>query len=259
MNLFTPNKFLSKKSVQILIFSQLSFLILFWFFSPFVFLPKPTEVYQSFIELWQYDALAQELITSLFLSIESILISIVVSLGLSYLSTIPFFRPAIAVVGKLRFLSLVGLSFFFTLMTSTGHQLKVSLLVFSISVFFVTGMADVISCIPKEQYDLARTLRMNDWQVLWEVVILGQIDKGFDVLRQNAAVGYMSLTMIEAMSRSEGGIGALLLNSNRHFHLSEVFAIQLLILIIGLTQDGVIGYAKKLICPYSFFRLEHGQ
>lgn len=257
MNLFIPNKILSKKSAQILIFSQLGFLILFWFFSPFVFLPKPAEVYQSFIELWQYDALAQELVTSLLLSIESILISIIVSLGLSYLSTIPFFRPAIAVIGKLRFLSLVGLSFFFTLMTSTGHQLKVSLLVFSISIFFVTGMADVLAGIPKEQYDLARTLRMSEWQVLWEVVILGQIDKAFDVLRQDASIGWVLITLVESMARSDGGIGALLLNQNRHFHLSAVFAIQLLILITGLGQDALIGAAKRLICPYSTLKMEH--
>jgi len=29
---------------------------------------------------------------------------------------------------------------------------------------------------------------MGSWRTMWEVVVLGQIDKAFDVLRQNAAI-----------------------------------------------------------------------
>jgi len=44
------------------------------------------------------------------------------------------------------------------------------------------------------------------------------------------------LTMVEGISRSEGGVGAMLLNQNKHFHLSAVFAIQLTILLLGLDR-----------------------
>ena len=154
-------------------------------------------------------------------------------------------------LSKLRFLSMVGLSFVFTVMTHSGRQLKLSMLVFSVSVFFVTGMADVIASIPKEQYDLARTLGMGPWRVVWEIVVLGQIDRAFDVLRQNAAIGWMMLTMIESMVRSEGGIGAVLTTANKHFYLNAVFAIQITILVLGLFQDYMIGAAKRLFCPYA--------
>jgi len=69
-------------------------------------------------------------------------------------------------------------------------------------------------------------------------------------------MGWMMLTMVEGISRSEGGIGALLLNQNKHFHLEAVFAIQLSILIIGLFQDYMLGVAKKFICPYADLQLE---
>src|SRR5208282_5435271 len=154
------------------------------------------------------------------------------------------FRAVVTALSKLRFLSMVGLSFFFTSATHNQHQEKISMLVFSISVFFVTGMADVIESIPKEQYDLARTLRMGPWRTVWEVVVLGQIDKAFDVLRQNAAIGWMMLTMIESMVRSEGGIGAVLSNANKHFYLNAIMAIQLVILLTGLAQDYLIGVGK---------------
>jgi len=110
--------------------------------------------------------------------------------------------------------------------------------------------------IPREKFDYARSLRMSEWQVVWEVVVLGTADQAIEVLRQNAAMGWMMLTMVESISRSEGGIGAMLLNQNKHFHLAEVFAIQILILLVGMIQDYGIAFAKRLLCPYSVLTLE---
>ncbi len=230
-------------------------LLSIWIFSPSVFLPKPKEVFQALGDLW-LEGLGGELITSFLLNLEAIGISAVLSLLLAYLTVIPFFRPIVALISKLRFLSMVGLTFFFTLMATTGHELKLFLLVFSVSVFFVTGMAEVVASIPKERFDLARTLRMGEWRVVYEVIVLGQADKAFEVLRQNAAMGWMMLTMVEGISRSEGGVGAMLLNQNKHFHLSAVFAIQLTILLLGLGQDYAIGLMREIVCPYADLTLE---
>jgi NitT/TauT family transport system permease protein len=247
---YTPNKPTKVSTVKMLIASYAAFFFVFWFFSPFPFLPSIGETWAAWVEQWG-QGLGGELITSFEANLQAIALSSLISLGLAYLTVLAGFRPIVTFLSKLRFLSMVGLSFFFTVATKTQHQLKISLLVFSISVFFVTGMADVIESIPKEQYDLARTLRMGPWRTVWEVVVLGQIDKAFDVLRQNAAIGWMMLTMIESMVRSEGGIGAMLTTANKHFYLNAVFAIQITILLMGLGQDYLIGASKKLFCPYA--------
>jgi NitT/TauT family transport system permease protein len=252
---FAPNSVLSTKTVRILIATQVTMVLILWAFSPFVLLPKPTEVLQALGDMWE-QGLGTELITSFYLNLEAIALATVVSLLLAYATVMPFFRPFVALLSKLRFLSLVGLTFFFTLMAKSGHELKLSLLVFSVSVFFVTGMADVIEAIPKEKFDLARTLRMGEWRVVVEVIVLGQADKAFDVLRQNAAIGWMMLTMVEGIVRSEGGVGTMLLDQNHHFRLAAVFAIQLTILMLGLLQDYGIGLAKNLFCPYAALTLE---
>jgi len=252
---FSPNSVLSKNTVRILIITQVAMALLLWAFSPFVLLPKPGEVFRALGDMWQ-EGLGAELITSFYLNIEAIAVATVISLLLAYATVMPFFRPLVALLSKLRFLSLVGLTFIFTLLARSGHQLKLSLLVFSVSVFFVTGMADVINSIPKEMFDLARTLRMSEWRVVWEVIVLGQIDKAFDVLRQNAAIGWMMLTMVEGIVRSEGGVGTILLDQNHHFRLAAVFAIQLTILALGLLQDYGIGMTKSLLCPYAVLTLE---
>jgi NitT/TauT family transport system permease protein len=92
---------------------------------------------------------------------------------------------------------------------------------------------------------------MGPWRVVWEVVVLGQIDKAFDVLRQNAAIGWLMLSMIESMVRSEGGIGSMLMTANKHFYLNAVLAIQITILLTGLAQDYLIGVGKRFFCPYA--------
>lgn len=252
---FTPNRTLSTSTMNILIAGQAVILAVLWFFSPFVFLPTPGETYRAFSVLW-LEGLGGELITSFSLNVQAILFATLLSLLLAYATVIPFFRPVVTFLSKLRFLSLVGLTFFFTLMARSGHELKLYLLVFSVSVFFVTGMAEVIASVPKVQFDLARTMRMNEWRVVWEVIVRGQLDKAFEVLRQNAAIGWMMLTMVEGMSRSEGGIGALLLNQNKHFHLAAVLAIQISILLLGLGQDYMLGMMRRWFFPYADLALE---
>jgi len=87
--------------------------------------------------------------------------------------------------------------------------------------------------------------------MVWYVVIRGTLDDAIESLRQNFAIGWNMLTMVEGLSRTEGGVGALLLNQNKHFNLDAVFAVQLCILLLGLGMDVVIGKLKNIICPYA--------
>jgi len=253
---FLPNRVVSRTTFQILVAAQALLALLIWARSPFVVLPRPGEVFSALGHLWMVEGLGPELWTSFTSNLQALAITVLISLGLSYLTVLPVSRPVVAALSKGRFLGLTGLTFVFTLIWGGGHPLKISLLVFGMTVFFVTSMAEVVAEIPKEKFDYARTLRMNEWQVVWEVVVLGTIDKAFEVLRQNAAMGWMMLTMVESISRSEGGVGAMLLNQNKHFHLAEVFAIQGLILIVGMVQDYCIGVTKRLVCPYAALTLE---
>ncbi len=254
---FAPNRVISKNAIRFIMAFEVALLLLIWATSSYVFLPKPIDVFRAFTDLWDHEGLGQELIISFLLNVQAIAWATLISLALAYLTVVPAFRPIVLAISKGRFLSMVGLTFFFTLMFTSGHQLKVGLLVFGVTVFFVTCMIDVVAQVPKEKFDLARTLRMGEWRVVWEVIVLGRADAAFDAMRQNAAMGWMMLTMVEGISRSEGGVGALLLNQNKHFRLDAVFAIQISILLLGLGQDYALGLLKKIFCPYANLTLEN--
>lgn len=253
---FRPNQIVSPAVMQIILWTEAALALLVWLRSPFKVLPRPDEVWHALGSLWLTQGLGPELMTSVRLNLEALAWSTLISLGLAYLTVLPVFRPLVAAVSKGRFLSIVGFTFIFTLIFGGGHPLKASLLVFAVTVFYVTSMASVIAAIPKGDFDHARTLRMGEWRVVWEVVILGTADRAFEVLRQNAAMGWMMLTMVEGIVRSEGGVGAMLLGESKHFLLPEVFAIQVVILIVGLVQDYLIGAARRLACPYADLALE---
>lgn len=254
-SVFAPNRAASRNAVRILIFGQVVMALAYWKFATPDIIPKPTAVIAAFGDLLS-DGLVEQLLVSLTLYGEALLLATVLSLALCYASAMQFFRPLAEGWGKLRFLGMIGLPFLFTLYLSGAHQLKLALLTFSISVFLLTGMMDVVDFIPREKFDLARTLRMGEWRVVWEVVVLGRADVMFDVVRQNAAIGWMMLPMIEGLWKSEGGIGALLDVQNKHFGLEAIFAIQISILVLGLAQDWLIGVVKNICCPYASLLLE---
>ncbi len=256
LNLFLPNRAISPALLLLVAAIEAAIFLGLWLASPYKVLPTPGEVLSALSRLWLTQGLGRELAISFGLNAKALLWSSVISLGMSYLTVIPMFRPLVTAISKGRFLSLAGFTFIFTLMVSGGGALKLSLLVFAITVFYVTSMASVIAAIPRGEFEHARTLRMSEWRTVWEVVILGTVDKAFEVLRQNAAMGWMMLTLVEGIVRSEGGIGSMLLAESKHFLLAEVFAIQLVILAVGLVQDYAINFARRMACPYADLSLE---
>jgi NitT/TauT family transport system permease protein len=195
--------------------------------------------------------MSQDMFVTLKLLFHALFLTVVISLVLSYATVIPFMRPVVEGVSKLRFLGLTGLVIPFTLITGGGYTLKVYLLTFGMTTYFVTAMAQVVIDIPRENFDHLRALGAGELRTLWEVVILGTLDKAFDVLRQNFAIGWTMITMVEGISRAEGGLGALMLNQNKHFKLDAVFAILFLILIVGLVLDYAVGALTRVVCPYA--------
>ncbi|HUS67658.1 MAG TPA: ABC transporter permease subunit [Kofleriaceae bacterium] len=224
---------------------------LLWLAVPFETLPKPGEVWSALGSLWWEHGMGPELFTTLRLIAHALLLTVVISLILSYATVIAALRPVVEAVSKLRFLGLTGLVVPFTLITGGGYTLKVWMLTFGMTSFFVTAMAQVVIDIPREQFDHMRALGASEARILWEVVIRGTLDKALDITRQNLAIGWALITMVEGVSRAEGGLGALILNQNKHFKLAEVYAILLVILVVGLVLDYAVGLLTRTLCPYA--------
>jgi NitT/TauT family transport system permease protein len=224
--------------------------VVLWIASPFKTLPTPIEIWRAISELWWQGGLGPELFTTLKLIAHATLITTALALVLAYATVVPFMRPLVEAASKLRFLGLTGLVFPLTLMTGGGYALKVAMLTFGMASFFVTSMAEIVLEIPRSEFDHMRVLGASEATIVWEVVIRGTLDRALDVLRQNVAIGWSMITMVEGISRAEGGIGALILNENKHFRLAEVYAILVVILIVGMMIDYGMGILRNIACPH---------
>jgi NitT/TauT family transport system permease protein len=224
-----------------------------WFASPLATLPTPREVFSALGSLWWQAGLGPELFTTLKLIASALVCSVVLSLALAWASVIPAVKPVTAAASKLRFLGLTGLLFPFTLMTGGGFALKVVLLTFGMTTFLVTAVARIVDEIPRSQLDYVRSLGASEPRVMWEVVVRGTLDRTLDAVRQNVAMGWSMITMVEGISRSDGGVGAMLLNQNKHFRLAEVYAVLIVILVVGLLIDFSMGALIGVVCPHARF------
>lgn len=252
--MFTPNKAGSTKMMAMIAITQIFAFFVIWIVMAPKIIPRPMEVLQAFGPLWR-QGIAGHLWVSLTTNLIALFFTMVISLFFAYSTAIPFMRPPAAAISKMRFLGLTGLTLIFTLLIGGGLGLKVAITVFGMTVFTVTNLVAMIKIIPPEKYDHARTLRYSETRIVWEVVVRGKLDEVIEIMRQNAAIGWMMLAMVEGMVRSEGGIGSVLLTQNKYFNLSAVFAIQVMIFFAGIGTDWVLSTLKHIACPWAVLKL----
>lgn len=251
-SLFVPFALGRRFSVKFLAGVSLALLVVFWVIIPASSgIPTPLSVASSWNTLALQQGLLLELFSSTVVIWKALFLSAVLACSIAYLTTADAFKSVGTFVSSLRFLGFAGLTYLFTLWTSDGSQLKLALLTFGMTVFLTRSTIDVVKSIPQSDIDYARSLGLNGWRLTWEVVIRGRSADMLDLVRQNAAIGWTLLSMVEGLVRSEGGIGALLLNQNKYFNLSAVFAIQLTILAYGIFQDVALQYLRNLLCPWT--------
>lgn len=249
--IFQPFEKINRASLLILIAGQILVSIVLWHFSSNGLIPRPGKVAKAFIELIGSKTFLDNLLVSLGLTLKAMFYSIMITLCFAYLSVIPFFRSLTNFLVKCRYLTLTGLIFIFTLLTTDGSQLKLSLLVFGIVPFFVTSFLSVIVHINRQEYELCQTLGYSKWQTLYEVIIIGKADQVLEILRQNFAIAWLMITLVEGLSMSEGGIGTLLIKYNKYNDLTNVLALQFVIFLIGLGFDFLLGSLRKWLFPYT--------
>jgi NitT/TauT family transport system permease protein len=250
-SLFHPFKKISRQTFMILVAVQVVITIVLWHTASHGLIPKPADVARSFFSLLSTRLLMDNVLVSLTLTLKAMFYSIIITLIFSYLSVLPFFRSIALFLVKCRYLTLTGLIFIFTLLTQDGSQLKLSLLVFGIVPFFVTSFLSVIVNINRQEYELCKTLGYNNWETLYEVIIVGKADQVFEILRQNFAIAWLMITLVEGLSMSEGGVGTLLIKYNKYNDLTHVLALQAVIFIIGIGFDYLLGSLKRWLFPYT--------
>jgi NitT/TauT family transport system permease protein len=258
VNLLLPFTPVRARWVQLLVAAQAIAALTLWSCSGVRSLPSPAEIGVAWLDLVRQQDLLGELWTSVKVSLLALALSTLAAVAMACLATAPVFMPLARLSAALRFLGFAGLTYVFMLLSSDAITLRVAILAFGMFVFMVTALLADVAAMPRDRIDHCRSLGMRHWRITSELVLLGKADVILDLVRQNAAIGWTLLTLVEGLTRSAGGIGALLLNQNRYFLLAGVFAIQATILAVGLAQDALLSRLKDLACPWGTLGKESG-
>ena len=251
-SLFTPFSSGSKFSIKFLNIVSLTVLTIAWLFAPAESgIPSLSDIGSAWNTMALQQGLLFELWTSTVVIWKALILSAIISCGIAYLATADFFKPLGTFVAAMRFLGFAGLTYLFTLWTQNDSQLKIALLTFGMTVFLTRSTIDVVQSVPQSDIDYGKSLGLTGWRLTWEMIVRGKLSDMLDLIRQNAAMGWTILTMVEGLVRAQGGIGTLLLNQNKSLNLAAIFAIQLTILVYGILQDIGLNYLRFVVCPWS--------
>lgn len=251
MNLITP---FSEADKKVKIASLVIIPILLWTMLPNNVFPPFYEILQAIPKLIQKNNLIDNFITSVFFCFKCMVISVLISFGLFVVSRIPIMESFAEFSRKFRFLPSVGLSFLFMRMTSDVSSQMQWIMVFGITTYLLDGVIGSAMSVTKDEVLYAKSLRLGPWESLRELVVYGKAAEFFSAIIQNFAIAWMLLASVENICKSSGGIGVVLSESSKYFHLEEVYAIQILILLTGIILDFVLNYLKGFFFPYTLLK-----
>jgi ABC-type nitrate/sulfonate/bicarbonate transport system permease component len=214
--------------------------------------PTLPQVWTGFSELWN-EGLMTHVFSSLWLCARAVFLAIIISLSFVYLSPIPVIKPVSNMISKLRYLPLTGIAFYITMIINDGREIQVWILVIFMTTFLITSLLSMLKDIPQEEFDHARALGMNRWEILWEVIVKGRMDYVIEIIRQNLAIVWLMLVTVESIMAAAGGLGFLIKNSDKFMNHGRIIALQIIILAIGLLLDFTIQRGRKILFRYSTF------
>lgn len=252
---FRPFEVVSKSQSSLIVLIWVVLVVGYWVLassgSKHLF-PTPGQVWDGFQSLYR-EGLVVHIASSLALFFKAILLSVLVSLTIIYLSPLPALKPIAVILSRFRYLPLTGITFYLAILVSDARAMQVSVLFIFMSLYFITSLLAVLKDIPADEIDHARSLKCTRWEVLLEVVIKGRFDYVIDVLRQNLAIIWMMLVTVESILVAAGGLGVLIKNSDKFMNHGRIVALQLVILLVGLALDALLNVIRKSLFKYSTF------
>jgi len=254
--LFTPFEEINGTKKTLIQSGWLIAILTIWAISSFIggthLFPTIKQVLHGFVDLWN-GGLVVELTSSLSLCFQAIFYSVFISLFFAYLTVIPVFKTMGSFLSKLRYLPLTGIAFYITILVNDARTIQVWVLVLFMTLFLITSLMQIIKDIPNEEFEHARTLGCNRWEVLLEVVIKGRLDYVIEAVRQNLAIVWVMIVTVESILIAAGGLGVLIKNGDKLGDNGRVIAVQIVIILVGLSLDFILTKLRKLVFRYSNF------
>jgi NitT/TauT family transport system permease protein len=257
--LFTLRKPVSQQVSSFLVVFGIVFMLLVWY--PIVklgfisegLLPSPVSVFNSYQDLLNRDGLIPNTIYSFKLNVLGYLEAVAISIPLGFvIGLFPLFREMFRTpLEALRFLPMTALIGCFIAWFGIYENMKVQFLAMSIVVYLLPVVVQRIQEVSEIYVQTVHTLSTSRWNIIQKVFIPDVLSKVFDDIRVLVAISWTYIIVAEGVNNS-GGVGAMCYIAGRQSRIDKVFAILLVIILVGYVQDKLFMFFDKLLFPFKY-------
>lgn len=215
--------------------------------------PSPSSVFKAFGEMYEQDRLVKSIAYSCKLNVFGYAEAVAISLPFGYLvGMFPFSREAIRKpLDTMRFLPLPAMTGLFIAWFGIEDNMKIQFLAFSICAYLIPVVVQRIQEVPEVYVQTVKTLSNSKWGLITKVFIPAGIEAIFEDIRVLVAISWTYIMVAELVNKTDG-LGAMIYLASRQGRVDKVFAILLVITLIGLFQDKMFKYAGKFLFPYKY-------
>lgn len=217
-------------------------------------LPSPVEVVTSLGELYTQNNLLSNLLYSLYLNLAGYLLAVLIAIPIGFLiGLFPLFKALFSRnVDALRFVPLTAVTGLFIAWFGLGSSMKVAFLAFGIIVYLLPVVVQRILEVEDVYVQTAYTLGATKWQRIKSVFIPAVLSRVSDDIRVLVAISWTYIIVTEVVNANSGGIGALAFKMARQSQIDKVFAILLVIIIVGFLQDLLFKLIDRLLFDFKY-------
>ncbi len=219
-------------------------------------LPSPQETFRSFPSLWFERALTRNTVASLR--------RVFLGFGLATLVGVPagvlcgcfrpvaaFFSPLTIVGRNIPIAALIPLTFS---LFGIGEFQKVMFIFVACVAFVISDTAAAIGEVSSRYIDTAYTLGAGRRQIITKVLVPLALPSVCNSLRLlfGLAFGYIMLAELVKFGGESGGLGDIILTSQRRGIQTHILLVLMIIPLVALTIDRLLYWAQRQLFPYYY-------
>jgi NitT/TauT family transport system permease protein len=148
--------------------------------------------------------------------------------------------------GLLRYLPAAAFTPLLLIWLGIGESPKIALIFLGTVFFNMLMTADAVRLVPADLIDVAYTLGTRRSEVLRKIVVPFSLPGMIDAVRVNFAAAW-NLVVVAELVNSQTGLGKRILLSQRFTQTDKIFAILVVIAVIGVLTDVLLRLARNRI------------
>jgi len=212
------------------------------------YLPTPLKVWHAGLDM----AASGQLWTDTWATVQRIVYGFGLAIGVSVPLGIAMGSSSAAnallepLSGLLRYLPAAAFTPLLLIWLGIGESPKIALIFLGTVFFNMLMTADAVRLVPRDFIDVGYTLGTRRWEVLWKIIVPYSLPGLLDAIRVNFAAAW-NLVVVAELVNSETGLGKRILLAQRFTATDKIFAILVVIAVVGVLTDVLLRLARNRI------------